>query len=372
MKSFIDWLLEASMTVYDALKVFGLGQPPETIQDLNALYKKLAMTCHPDHGGSTRQMQELNAARDILKRNIGAEGFGRSSSAKTPSNSDMFNFNSRIERHKIICAAMMKFFKGFKKAVYKKYFEDLFGKEFTVNVVVSENKDSIGLAGPSLKMEAFSFNREDVFTLTLTTKMLDAEYDVYKGKGLGGADVTFGYWVDATAFTGGKNQVVARGIRHDKADSAPLTKPESVFPKARMQKIAAGKIRTGAKLKKRDFMSMFVDKWQCDFRGDNTWLFTYTNNPKGVDSSFSITRNVVSRMPVYSITCVFYERDNLSKYGAWWPAKDAPKIACGYLPENEETYRFLESIFAYARKVQDKKKIAAFIKSGSDKIVQSL
>lgn len=371
MKSFMNWLIEASMNLVDALKIFGLANPPETTQELNAMYKKLAMTRHPDHGGSTLKMQELNAARDILKRNVGTKGFGKSSTVKGKTG-DMFNFNDRIARHKIIAMAMMKFFKGFKKAAYKKFFESLFEKEFTVDVTISENKDSIGLVGPSLKMEAYSFNREDVFTLTLTTKMIDAEYEIYQGKGLSASNVTFGYWVDATAFTGGKNQVVVKGIRHDKSDSSPLTMPESVFPKARMEKIASGKIRRGAKLKKRDFAAMFTNKWQCRAGSDNTWLFTFTNNPDGTDYGFSVSRNVVSRMPFYSFVCVFYERDNLSKYGVWWPAKDAPKITCGYLPETEETFKFLDSVFAYARKVQDRKKIADFIKAGSDKIVQSL
>jgi curved DNA-binding protein CbpA len=37
--------------------------PPELIK---AAYKTLAMKFHPDHGGDTRRMQELNEALQLL------------------------------------------------------------------------------------------------------------------------------------------------------------------------------------------------------------------------------------------------------------------------------------------------------------------
>ena len=285
-----------------------------------------------------------------------------------------FDANDPKARRDVIYATMKKFFSGFKKNNYKKYFEDIFGEEFTVDVTIDKNENFVGVAGPKLKMEAYSSNRENVFTLTLTTNLVDAEDQLVKGNRLGSSDTAFGYWVDATAFSGGKSLIVAEQVWHTRADSTPLMKPESVFPKARMQKIAAGKIRSGSKLKKRDFISMFIDKWQCDPQDnkERSWFFTYAKNLNGYDYALWIKRIVKDKMSYYFFKSDFLEIDNYSgKYhfnSGWWSYKNAPSITCGYLPENEETFKFLNSVFEYARRVQDPKKIAAFIKNGSDRL----
>lgn len=43
----------------------------ETVEELYSQYKKLAMQYHPDHGGSTEDMQQINAEYDELKKRVG-------------------------------------------------------------------------------------------------------------------------------------------------------------------------------------------------------------------------------------------------------------------------------------------------------------
>lgn len=47
--------------------LFGL-QWPYTITELEAAFRREAMNAHPDRGGSTERMSEVNAGRDLIKR----------------------------------------------------------------------------------------------------------------------------------------------------------------------------------------------------------------------------------------------------------------------------------------------------------------
>lgn len=50
-------------------EVFGFAPAAKpTAADITARYRDLAVKCHPDHGGSTTAMAELNAARDQAKQ----------------------------------------------------------------------------------------------------------------------------------------------------------------------------------------------------------------------------------------------------------------------------------------------------------------
>lgn len=65
MKRFIQYLIEATMTTSDALKVLGLT-PHFTPDQLKDAYKKAAIANHPDKGGDVAMMQKINVARDVL------------------------------------------------------------------------------------------------------------------------------------------------------------------------------------------------------------------------------------------------------------------------------------------------------------------
>lgn len=71
MKSFKEWLKEATMDPHTALQVFGLAEFPKSAAELRSLHKKLAMSNHPDRGGSLEKMQDINAANDVLKKWVG-------------------------------------------------------------------------------------------------------------------------------------------------------------------------------------------------------------------------------------------------------------------------------------------------------------
>jgi hypothetical protein len=66
--------LARSMSVYDALRVFGLGADASP-QDIKRRYRELAKRWHPDKpGGDLRKMQEVNAAWDVLRKRAPGSG----------------------------------------------------------------------------------------------------------------------------------------------------------------------------------------------------------------------------------------------------------------------------------------------------------
>lgn len=366
MKSFKQWLIEASMDLSTAMSIFGLAQPPKSSEELKSLYKKLAMRCHPDHGGSTQKMQELNAARDVLMRNIGAGG-SRSSRSRSETEERIRKLR---EFEKMVVASVAKFFTGFKKDAYKEYFEGIFKKPFDVKVKTGKDKSMFSTEDiPYLEMTACTEGNADVFNLRLTANVRDSAFNLLKGTSLASKDVVFDYYVTTDALTGGKKQVIVKSLHVKKSDPAVLSNPETVFPKARMVKLASGTVRKNSTLKKRDFEAVFINKWNCEKSSDTTWVFPYEKTKDGIERCFGIGRVVLMRKGFYNVCANFCERDNSNQFAYWKSIKDGIKIDCKFLPECAETMKFFEDLFAYAKKTLDRKKIAEYVKKKSVEVV---
>ncbi|WP_052481138.1 DNA-J related domain-containing protein [Gilvimarinus agarilyticus] len=57
-----------------ALRVLSLTAPV-TIAEVKQRYRRLAMAQHPDRGGDTEQLQEINWAMAVLRRGVASDGF---------------------------------------------------------------------------------------------------------------------------------------------------------------------------------------------------------------------------------------------------------------------------------------------------------
>lgn len=58
---------------------------PESLEELKKMYHRLALKHHPDHGGSTAEMQALNDEYDLLFRTLQRKGASASSKASPAS-----------------------------------------------------------------------------------------------------------------------------------------------------------------------------------------------------------------------------------------------------------------------------------------------
>ncbi|MCD7728568.1 MAG: molecular chaperone DnaJ [Clostridia bacterium] len=77
----------------------------DTIEELYAQYKKLAMKHHPDHGGRLEDMQQINSEYDDLKRKVG--NIHKSASGETYKSED--NRADTPDRFKDIINAVINF-----------------------------------------------------------------------------------------------------------------------------------------------------------------------------------------------------------------------------------------------------------------------
>lgn len=56
-----------------ALQVLSLHEPV-TLAEVKQRYRRLAMALHPDRGGDTEQLQEINWAMAVLRRSVASDG----------------------------------------------------------------------------------------------------------------------------------------------------------------------------------------------------------------------------------------------------------------------------------------------------------
>ena len=75
---------EREPTVPEAMQVFGLTSLKMSLDDLRSLYRKLSIKQHPDKGGSVEKMQDVNAAYEVLKKNLGRSTTASSSHDARP------------------------------------------------------------------------------------------------------------------------------------------------------------------------------------------------------------------------------------------------------------------------------------------------
>lgn len=353
------------MTFPEALQIFGLSQAPATEKELSILYKKLAMKKHPDHGGSTREMQELNAAKDILKKNLGSDGTRSYSRNQKKSGGDYFDILKRNEE--MIAKSLENLFLLLDEKAYQEWFEKHFSKPFTVEVkrgTYSSIFTSIPL--PTLEMTAYSAGHAEVFTMKLTATVLNADKSA---SSISGKKTTFAYYVSSEALVGGKKQVMSRQKSWKATDSLPLTHPDTVFPSIKLRNIINGNARKGSKMARRDFATIFETRWGCEKSAvyKNWWLFQFDEDSENVAKALAVERVTLQRQSFYKFDSRYWFKKTTKKYAAWNTSDDV-KIECEYLPEDRETADFIESVFAYARKTKDLQKIAGFIKKGSKQV----
>ena len=109
---------------------------PASLEDLKAQYKRLALANHPDHGGSTEAMQEINAEYDMLfpvyRAQHNAESTQPTTETAESTRSEFYTQNgwkgenydprrSLKEIAQLVRAYCKEFYPGFKFSVRTKY-----------------------------------------------------------------------------------------------------------------------------------------------------------------------------------------------------------------------------------------------------------
>ncbi len=260
MKSFKTYLKEAKMTYDEALKIFGVSNG-YTEEILKKKYKELAIANHPDKGGSNAKMQDINVANDLLKKSIGHSGSTISGGG--------FDWAASNKEYKDTAGnIIITMQKNFVPKAFTEYFKKFSGLDFEAKITKIYPLDvdlekAYSIHNAIFNVEFFTHDRETVFTLNASVYISD----VISG-GLSSGDVAGEAPTSVTAFGFHNNKKQKMGQKDYKfgQSQAILSKPELMFPEAKMKKIFGGVV-TG-KFKKQDMEVGLQKKLNAYFNGD--------------------------------------------------------------------------------------------------------
>lgn len=341
MYSFKQFLLEKVMTFNDAIEIFGIDQVPASEKELNAIYKKLAIKYHPDLGGKTEDMARINAAKDILSKNL-----GKKSNGSNPS------WEEKREQYKKDAEEIFDVFANSLKAInptlYVAYFKEIFKEDFTSKVLKSNLENKRGV--PYIEMEFANANRSTMFIFSIHCDVHSAVMAKQNGGSLGTSNTTYQYRYSSNAIVNNKKQVVTRETVFSKASGSLdfIDKPEFIFPEKRIKKFATGTVRKSSTLKKRDFESLFVTRFGGETFSNGAmvgWMNKVCDSEDGKQFCVVWSRNVWDRKAFYVI--YIYEK---GKYIAkMYPEQSALEQKNGGFnqwgwTENEATYNAFEEL----------------------------
>lgn len=328
MYSFKDYLFEATMTLDAAMKVFGITSPFSSENDLKTHYKKLALQNHPDHGGSIDKMKDINLAKEILSKNIGKKS--PSSIAQDREKREQEYRDLKVTINNILLSK-------FNPQIYTKYLREIFGKEFKCDHNVSKHDSYFANMRTHLMAKFYDAERDIVFDVYFGVDLIDIKHS----KGLGGSgNIDFSILVTTDAYVNGKKQKIARNNWNYTNDHNMFTKPEAIFPKAKMTKLAKGDVRKGSKLKRSDFDAFFIKKYGAKANKDGTWYRYYIPIIPGYE--LLITRSVMMRTPMYEVNHI--AKGTPTKFGGFKYEEIKKPVKVKYFEESQETLDFFKSL----------------------------
>ena len=271
MKSFKEWLKEATMDPHTALQVFGLAEFPKSAAELRSLHKKLAMSNHPDRGGSLEKMQDINAANDVLKkwvgksvRNIGGFATGNMSGNAKAYRKAGATFNKSKEWAEAnraaaaadtlksrgpIYEAILKCFKGGSDGLdffgCVQHLTNIFGEPFTHVEKASTAQDIVKMKDPTKQRWVSHLfvnkSRTKVFEIELIG---DSDHMVWlmrhKPNGFDNSKKFDFEWTFAlNVWTGvpAKKKVITRRVKYRRSDLTLLRDPAKMLPAAKLKKL---------------------------------------------------------------------------------------------------------------------------------------
>ena len=269
MKSFREWLLEAIMDPKTALKIFGLAEFPKTPDELRQLHRKLALSNHPDRGGSLKKMQDINAANDVLKNWIGksvktvagstasrrsAETRRKKQTSKpaddTFKNATKTNFDdvdldkNRMKTYGPIYEKILEYFNQLQADKFCKYISSILGQKFSWFVRSKTMKDIINITdNKKSPWMTWHFVNEDKSLCILVELYGDTNHQAYRLRDTDVGfnrkkDFVFEWMAGVSWFKNGNvtgKKPLTKKSRHQRANVAFLTDPSKLLPEAKLK-----------------------------------------------------------------------------------------------------------------------------------------
>lgn len=268
MKSFSEWLLEAIMDPKRALEIFGLAEFPKTASELRMLHKKLALSNHPDRGGSLEKMQDINAANDVLKKWVGKSvqsisGFASGSAGARRSASQAYRQAGATFRTSDATRDANR--EAFKKDILKDYgpifkeilaclkkidflgcvmhLTDFFGEQFTHIEKAKSVEDVVNMKDRTKESWVSHLFVNKSRTIVLEVELIgDSDHMVWlmrnKPDGFNNSkkfDFEWSFAVNAYQGNPAKKKVVTRRVKYRRKDLTLLRDAKKMFPAAKLK-----------------------------------------------------------------------------------------------------------------------------------------
>lgn len=271
MKSFKEWLKEAMMDPHTALQIFGLAEFPKSATELRTLHKKLAMSNHPDRGGSLEKMQDINAANDVLKKWVGksVKSVGGFATGSMSGNAKAYRkagatFNKSKEWAEAnraaaaadilktrgpIYEAILKCFKGGSDGLdffgCVQHLTNIFGEPFTHVEKASTAQDIVKMKDPTKQSWVSHLFVNKSKTMVFEIELIgDSDHMVWlmrhKPNGFDNSKKFDFEWTFAlNVWTGvpAKKKVITRRVKYRRSDLTLLRDPAKMLPAAKLKKI---------------------------------------------------------------------------------------------------------------------------------------
>lgn len=311
-------LLEAPMSLDTALRIMGLTQDDLADKEkVKSTYRRLSQTAHPDKGGSTKMMQDLNLAYEVVSK----------TSSTTTGKTDWEKIYKDYRTLAIHVKNVLS--NSFQTSEFTKYFGDMFGEVFTHTITLTPDEKTRNPNYAGMTVEIYNKDKSTVFEFDVHVNL----NNLRGAASLGSSDVDFTLMVTAYGFHNNKKQKLSKTDYKWTNSHNVLKDPTVAFPKTKIQKIAKGSTSDRA-FKRRD-MRTYIEK-----KLDGSFDREFIRIPLVGEYRLTIYRATFMRTPFYMVNGI-YSRYSRVNYGV--------TIS---MPEDEVTAKVLEDIQNTVRKLK--------------------
>ncbi len=298
-------LFENIKSVGDALTFMGLPAVPNPV-DLKTAYRKLAMTMHPDQGGTDEQMKDLIASYSLLSK--ATPGGGGASPAQAKQSWDDRQAKQKEKNGRDYDAMLDLFNEAFDQHALLAYLARFIKEPLTVEIKTTTRQKALDSTYDAWFMGNVEVSNPDKTTVVYLSYSIHPETP--KSNGLGGGDiderdVLFSISTGTEIYFAKRKQKVGQRDWKWRAGAKAIEDFEEILPPARMKKIFSG---ATTKVFKRADMKLGLEKEvNADYQSSGTneqfrfdiCGYDIVRQKKG-QSYVVLTRSVFMRTPVYA------------------------------------------------------------------------
>jgi len=340
-------LFENIKSVGDALKFMGFPTVPTPV-DLKATYRKLAMTMHPDQGGTDEQMKDLTAAYTLLSK--ATPGGGPSASSYADNLAQMKEKNGRMYDLMLVLFAS-----AFDERAFSSYLTKFISEPLTVKLSKSSREDTVNSPYCAFGASITASNADKTLSVHVYYHVTPTRQS---STGLGGGDIDerdamFDVSTSTEIYFAKRKQKIGQRDWQWGRKASSTEDFTEILPPVKMKKIFSGGT---SKIFKRADMKLGLEKeagadYQSsgtreDFRFDICGYDT-VRQKKGM-SYIVLNRSVFDRMPRYGFSFIgtFNNLGKLISQNIYYQSN-------AYIEETEENLDKIVALIKHIRKLTE-------------------